>query len=67
MLVIGIDPGITGSICFFEDGKIIDFGNNLALPSNSLVHDLNGQYIYPSFIETHSSFGIKKPQRKKPY
>ena len=46
-----------------KDGKIIDFGNNLALPSNSLVHDLNGQYIYPSFIETHSSFGIKKPQR----
>ena len=24
MLVIGIDPGISGSICFFEDGKIID-------------------------------------------
>ena len=24
MLIIGIDPGITGSICFFKDGKIID-------------------------------------------
>jgi len=24
MLIIGIDPGITGSICFFVDGKIID-------------------------------------------
>ena len=24
MLIIGIDPGITGSICFFEKGKIID-------------------------------------------
>ena len=24
MLVIGIDPGISGSICFFQDGKIID-------------------------------------------
>ena len=24
MLVIGIDPGISGSICFFEDGKILD-------------------------------------------
>ena len=24
MLVIGIDPGISGSICFFEDGKIND-------------------------------------------
>ena len=24
MLIIGIDPGISGSICFFLDGKIID-------------------------------------------
>ncbi len=24
MLIIGIDPGISGSICFFEDGIIKD-------------------------------------------
>ena len=24
MLIIGIDPGISGSLCFFNDGKIID-------------------------------------------
>ena len=24
MLIIGIDPGISGSLCFFEDGKIVD-------------------------------------------
>ena len=24
MLIIGIDPGISGSICFFDDGKILD-------------------------------------------
>ena len=24
MLIIGIDPGVSGSICFFKDGKIID-------------------------------------------
>ena len=24
MLIIGIDPGISGAICFFENGKIID-------------------------------------------
>ena len=24
MLIIGIDPGISGSICFFQGGKIID-------------------------------------------
>ncbi len=24
MLIIGIDPGISGSICFFEEGKILE-------------------------------------------
>ena len=24
MLIIGIDPGISGAICFFENGKILD-------------------------------------------
>ena len=24
MFIIGIDPGISGSICFFQDGKIVD-------------------------------------------
>jgi hypothetical protein len=24
MFIIGIDPGISGAICFLEDGKIID-------------------------------------------
>ena len=24
MLIIGIDPGISGSICFLQDGKILD-------------------------------------------
>ena len=24
MLIIGIDPGISGSICFLEDGKILE-------------------------------------------
>ena len=24
MLIIGIDPGMSGSVCFFKDGKILD-------------------------------------------
>jgi crossover junction endodeoxyribonuclease RuvC len=24
MLIIGIDPGVSGSICFFKDGQILD-------------------------------------------
>ena len=28
MIIIGIDPGISGSICFFENGKVIDIVGN---------------------------------------
>ena len=36
MLIIGIDPGISGSICFFEDGKILDVIEMYPYLSNQL-------------------------------
>jgi len=47
MLIIGIDPGISGSICFFEDGKIIDI---IEMPSmaegKKNKKQVNGSQIY---------------------
>ncbi len=47
MLIIGIDPGISGSICFFEDGKIIDV---LEMPTmtdgKKNKKQVNGAQIY---------------------
>ena len=54
---------INNASLIIKNGKILEIGQNLDLPENSVIHDLKGQYIYPSFIEIHSSFGIKKPQR----
>ncbi len=47
-----------------KDGKIVQIGKDIEIPENSIVKDLNGNYIYPSFIEIHSSFGVKKPERR---
>ena len=47
MLIIGIDPGISGSICFFEDGKILDV---LEMPTmtdgKKNKKQVNGAQIY---------------------
>ena len=40
MLIIGIDPGISGSLCFFNDGKMIDFGLGKELDTKELFHEL---------------------------
>jgi len=47
MLIIGIDPGISGSICFFEDGKVLDI---VEMPSmaegKKNKKQVNGSQIY---------------------
>ena len=47
MLIIGIDPGITGSLCFFEDGKIIDVVEMPNMPEGKKnKRQVNGAQIY---------------------
>ena len=47
MLIIGIDPGISGSICFLQDGKIIDV---IEMPTmtegKKNKRQVNGSQIY---------------------
>ena len=47
MLIIGIDPGISGSICFFQDGKILDV---IEMPTmtegKKNKRQVNGSQIY---------------------
>ena len=47
MLIIGIDPGISGSICFFEDGKIIDVVEMPTMTEGKKnKRQVNGSQIY---------------------
>ena len=47
MLIIGIDPGITGSICFFQDGKIIDVVEMPNMPDGKKnKKQVNGAQIF---------------------
>ena len=47
MLIIGIDPGISGSICFFEDGRVVDVIDmpNMAEGKKN-KKQVNGSQIY---------------------
>ena len=55
MLIIGIDPGLSGSICFLEDGKILDV---IEMPTmaegKKNKRQVNGSQIYNEFLKrTH--------------
>ena len=60
MLIIGIDPGITGSICFFEDGKIIDVVEmpNMAVGKKN-KRQVNGAQVYNEIFERIKNYNKK--------
>ena len=57
MLIIGIDPGITGSICFFEDGKINDL---IEMPNmadgKKNKRQVNGAQVYNEILKRIKNF-----------
>ena len=52
MLIIGIDPGISGSICFFDNGEIIDV---IEMPTmtdgKKNKKQVNGSQIYNEILK----------------
>jgi imidazolonepropionase-like amidohydrolase len=47
-----------------QNGKVVSVGSNVTVPKNSIVVDLSGKSIYPSFIDVYSKFGVEQPKRK---
>ena len=60
MLVIGIDPGISGSICFFQDGRIIDV---VEMPT-MIEGKKNKKQVNGSQIFNEISYRTKKIDKK---
>jgi imidazolonepropionase-like amidohydrolase len=46
-----------------RDGFIVGAGTGLAIPKDAVVIDCSGKYIYPSFIDLYSDYGMPVPER----
>ncbi len=46
-----------------QNGKVIGAGVDLQIPKNCKIVNLDGKYVYPSFIDIYTSFGIEKPKK----
>lgn len=54
---------ISNATLLIRNKKIVAVGNNITIPKDAVVIDCNGKYIYPSFIDIYSEYGIAAPQR----
>ncbi len=62
---IHLDPEnvISNGMFAIREGKFTAVGKSIDIPKNSIVIDLEGKEVYPSFIDLYSNFGISEPKK----
>ena len=43
---------------------MVEAGANVAIPKGAIVHDMKGKFIYPSFVDIYSSYGLPDPKKQ---
>ncbi len=46
-----------------KQGKIVAVGTAVVVPKDAVVVDCNGKYIYPSFVDAYTNYGVGTPAR----
>ncbi len=56
-----VDTKVENATLLIEKDQIIAVGKDVQIPKHAKVIDLQGKYIYPSFIDVYTNFGVQKP------
>ena len=48
-----------------QGDRILAADSTTTIPAHAIIHDMGGDYIYPSFIELHSEYGIPHKEKVK--
>lgn len=63
-IVTNAQNTLTKATLVIRDGKIVAVGTTgVVIPKDAVVVDCKDKYIYPSFIDIYSDYGIAAPQR----
>ncbi|MFZ4768835.1 MAG: hypothetical protein ACOYLO_01555 [Ferruginibacter sp.] len=62
-IVKDASSSLPNSTLLIKEGKIIGLGTQVIIPADATVIDCKGKFIYPSFIDIYSDYGIPAPQR----
>ena len=54
---------IANATLVIKEGKIISVGVGVPIPKDAVIIDCKDKYIYPSFIDIYTDYGIPQPQR----
>lgn len=56
---------VENATLLIRKGVVEAVGASVTLPKGAVVVDMKGKFIYPSFIDLYTSYGLPEPQRKE--
>lgn len=64
---IHVAPGevFDNATLLIRNGLVMEVGKGVKIPGNTVLVDLKGKTIYPSFIDVFSNFGVPPPKRSE--
>ena len=56
------DEKIENATLLIRDGKIEAVGKGISIPKDAVVINCDGKFIYPSFIDLYTNYGLPEPK-----
>lgn len=64
-IIVNETETIEKGTLLIKQGKIEEVGSNVQIPKGYTVIDLSGKYLYPSFVDIYTNYGLPAPERSR--
>ena len=58
--IINVDNEIPNGILLIQGDKILQVDTGVQIPKDAIITDLKGDFVYPSFIDLNTQYGLPK-------
>jgi hypothetical protein len=62
---IDAETSVKRAVLIIKNDAILAVGTDVSIPSNAIIHNLEGAHIYPSFIDPYSNYGLPSVEKSK--
>jgi len=62
---VDAETSIKRAVLIIKNDEILAVGTDVNIPSNAIIHNLEGAHIYPSFIDPYSNYGLPTVEKSK--
>ena len=64
-IIVSSEKEILNGTLLIQDDKILAVDSVVDIPAGAIIKNLNGDYVYPSFIDLYSNYGLIPPKKGK--